>query len=58
MADTKKKVYLAVRKKTTGTGVISIDPFNGYLLDKQYLNSKAGVYLVKEGQLVVEPEVS
>ncbi len=45
MAEVKKKVYLAVRKKTSD---FIIDPFNGYLNDKNYLNSKAGVYLNKE----------
>jgi hypothetical protein len=45
MADTKKKVYLAVRKKTSD---VTIDPLNGYLTDKSYLNSKAGLYLNKE----------
>ena len=48
MADQPKKVvYLAVRKKTSD--VIEIDPFNGYIAnDKQYLNSKAGIYLAKQ----------
>ncbi len=46
MAEVKKKVYLAVRKKTSD--FISIDPFNGYLTDKNYLNSKTGLYLNKE----------
>ena len=45
MAEVKKKVYLAVRKKTSD---VTIDPFNGYLTDKSYLNSKAGSYLNKE----------
>jgi hypothetical protein len=45
MADTKKRVYLAVRKKTSD---VTIDPFNGYLTDKSYLNSKDGLYLNKE----------
>ena len=46
MADQPKKVvYLAVRKKTSD---VTIDPFNGYLTDKSYLNSKAGVYLNNE----------
>ena len=48
MADTKKKVYLAVRKKTSD---VTIDPFNGYLTDKSYLNSKAGLYLNKEEEV-------
>lgn len=47
MADQPKKVvYLAVRKKTSD--FIEVDPFNGYLLDKQYLDKKAGIYLNKE----------
>lgn len=45
MAEPKRKVYLAVRKKTSD---VQVDPFNGYLLDKQYLNGKAGIYLNKE----------
>lgn len=45
MAEPKRKVYLAVRKKTSD---VTIDPFNGYLTDKSYLNSKAGAYLNKE----------
>ena len=46
MAEPKRKVYLAVRKKTSD--FIEVDSFNGYLLDKQYLNKKAGIYLNKE----------
>lgn len=45
MADTKKKVYLAVRRPSPKDG--DVDPFNGYLLDKQYLDKKAGVYLLQ-----------
>ncbi len=43
MAEVKKKVHIAVRKKTSNV----IDPFNGYLLDKQYLDKSVGVYLNK-----------
>jgi hypothetical protein len=45
MTDTKKRVYLAVRKKTSD---IEVDPFNGYLLDKQYLDKTTGLYLNNE----------
>jgi hypothetical protein len=47
MAETKKKVYLAVRRKDSNT---IIDSFSGYLTDKQYLNKSAGNYLVSEKQ--------
>lgn len=39
----KKKVYLAVRRKNPN---VEIDPFSGYLTDKQYLDKKAGRYLI------------
>jgi hypothetical protein len=44
MTDTKKKVYLAVRKPSPMDGN---DPLNGYLSDKQYIDKKDGVYLNK-----------
>jgi len=39
----KKKVYLAVRRKNPN---VEIDPFSGYLTDKQYLDKKTGRYLI------------